>query len=703
MSKKSIVIFLFFLISISISNPIKAEEAVKKTDKKSIEAVRLSSPPKIDGVLDDVWKTGAIVSDPFYQWTPKEGAPSTEKTIVYIGYDDKNLYVAFRAFDSEPDKIWAHLATRDSINKDDIVWISLDTFNDQRLAYEFICNPLGIQWDVFMTPDVWDATFDTVWKSAGKLTGDGYIVEMAIPFKSLRFPKTEVQDWGFQIHRNVKRRDEHSSWSPFYEDRGRYFYQMGTLKGLKNITPSTNIEAIPEMTAYKNKGKDVKGDIGLNLRASPSPNFSLDAAINPDFSQIELDPIRVLTNLRFPVLIAEKRPFFLERADLFNTPINTVHTRTIVNPLWGAKATGKIGKTNFGTIFARDEAKTNESTFALGRLNMDVGNNNTLGAMYTDREKSENYYNRVAGLDTKIRFNEIYYISAQGLYSFTDSDSIQNKEGQALYAKFSREAREFIGSLTYEDITPDFQSDAGFIPRTNYRKGQINLQHKNYVEKRYLTSWGPSAVYYRIYSNGGTLTDEYKEFKLSASASNWSGGIAVLPNNLERFNDTDFYIDKIKFDATFSPSKYYNGSTYVTFGEGIHYSSPIEKGDFYSIEFYLTLKPTSFIQLESSIIKSNLSEKGSSQTLSDQETFRETARVQMTKYLSTRIIGDYTKIKTPTDTTKTITGSGLLAYVLHPGTAFYLGYDFTREKTDTSRWSTTNETIFTKLTYRFRY
>ncbi|MBU2572468.1 MAG: carbohydrate binding family 9 domain-containing protein [Elusimicrobia bacterium] len=393
-----------------------------------LEIPYLDTPPVIDGIIDEpVWEKAKKTTD-FTQLQPKEGEPMTEETVAYIGYDSRDLYVAFHAKDSEPQKIRAHLAPRDQISGDDWLGIILDTFGDQRRAYEFFSNPLGIQMDLFSSAGTEDLAPDFVWHAAGRLSPDGYTAEFRIPLKSLRFPDIENQRWRVCFVRNIERKNEKGLWPLFHADSGSLFSQMADLRGIHGITPGGRLELIPEFTASKSMPFEYQKNsshldswnmrAGANVRYGISPNWAMDAAYNPDFSQVEADQPQIQANQRFPLFFPEKRPFFMEGADLFSTPLRIVNTRTIVEPQYGFKLTGKQNAWSGGALLANDRSR-NESSFNIFRLNRDIGSESTVGAIYSGRELGAGEYNRVAGVDGKFRLSKLYTLQFQGVGSFT--------------------------------------------------------------------------------------------------------------------------------------------------------------------------------------------------------------------------------------------------------------------------------------------
>jgi len=314
---------------------------------------RVSSPPPIEAFLDmkpsPLWQDKLAEVKGLIQRIPHDGEPSSQKTEVYLGYDDKNLYAIFICFDTEPQKIRARLSRREDIIDDDSVEIMLDTFNDHRRAYAFLSNPLGVQADALWTEGQdFDFSFDTVWDSQGKITDRGFVVWISIPFRSLRFPSSDPQTWGILLNRGIPRNNEDTFW-PQYSSRiaGR-LNQEGQATGLEGISPGRNLQFIPHGIFRSFRELDLRdpfnptytqraayGQVGLDGKAVLKDKFVLDATINPDFSQVESDEPQVTVSQRFEVFFPEKRPFFLENSNYFDTPINLFFTRRIAQPQYG--------------------------------------------------------------------------------------------------------------------------------------------------------------------------------------------------------------------------------------------------------------------------------------------------------------------------------------------------------------------------------
>jgi hypothetical protein len=388
----------------------------------SVDIPRVTAAPQIDDFLEmkpSERVRGQLARvDGFIQTIPSDGKPASQPTEVYLGYDQKNLYVVFLAFDGEPDKVRGTMARRENIdNNDDWVEVAIDTFNDQRNAYLFDCNSLGVQWDALYQENRGsvlsggeDQSYDTLWYSEGKITGRGFVVWIAIPFRSLRFPDQASQKWGMHFRRYVSRIPELSAW-PHISSRiqGR-LNQDAVVTGLENVSPGRNVQLIPYTTFRSFRALDdrdpsqpyfreVRGefDAGLDAKVVLKDQFVVDGTINPDFSQVESDDPQVTVNQRFEVYFPEKRPFFMENAIYFQTPINLVFTRRIADPQFGGRLTGKSGPYAIGAMFMDDQAPGERvlegdpmygerAKFGIVRVSRDVMSQSTIGVIYTDRE-----------------------------------------------------------------------------------------------------------------------------------------------------------------------------------------------------------------------------------------------------------------------------------------------------------------------------
>jgi hypothetical protein len=498
-----------------------------QTAPTPISIPKFDKAPIIDGKLDEeVWQKAAVLKN-FYQIQPGDNTPPSKPTEVLIGFDPHFLYIAFKATD-EPDKVRATLAKRDNIFSDDYVGVMLDTFNDKRKAFEVFFNPFGIQGDGILTEGRGeDFSVDLLMESKGIVHETGFNVEIAIPFKSLRFEAGKGKLWGAHFFRRIQRFEaELDSWMPFSRSIDSNLSQAGHLTGLEGISVERTIELIPSATVSQNSrfvpslspsaraidpgrivNEPLRFDLGLTAKFIPSSAVTVDLAINPDFAQVEADQLVVTANQRFPIFFPEKRPFFLEGIDIFQTPVTVVHTRAIVDPDVAVKTTGKLGRNTFGLMVASDNGPGNLSADDRGALNAcvdlraldprvkcnnerlldknayigvlrlkrDVGKENSLGMLATSYNFIDKH-NQVLGIDGRFRMDQKTTVSFQTLgttsrnFFFDPNDGVtryRTGNGFGYTMDYNVSGRNWGWELYGEGFTQDYRTDVGFVQRTN--------------------------------------------------------------------------------------------------------------------------------------------------------------------------------------------------------------------------------------------
>ncbi len=607
------------------ANAPLADKAVRV--KTVVNMVRFDSVPVIDGRLDDaVWRTAARL-DNFYQTQPGDNVRPSKPTEARFGYDAKHFYIAIHAFD-EPSKIRATIAKRDEVFGEDNIRIYLDTFNDGRRAYLLGFNPLGIQADAIYTENGGtDFSFDIVMESKGIITEDGYTIEVAIPFKSLRYEAGKGKLWGFHVWRNIDRlNDEVDSFMPISRDIAGLLNQAGKLTGLEDIDTERTIEIIPSLTLSQT-GRRV-GVFALQPPASPSepeqlarvgsrftngslefepgltakfgltPTVTLDFALNPDFAQVEADATVVTANQRFPIFFPEKRPFFLEGIDIFQTRMNILNTRAIVDPDVAAKLTGKRGRNSFGFILASDNAPGNFSDedridpdrrgsftrfldptatildrnayIGVLRVKRDIGaKDSSLGFFATTYNFIERH-NHLAGFDGRFRltpqtFAEFQITGTNSRRVFFDPDNLfpdprfpndpnqpnqPNRTTQNIYRTgngfgysyaVDKTARNFGYTLNGVGRTRDYRADVGFTPRTNTNQHRFAFRFSDdpdakrfIIGKRFTSQFVTSHDFQGRSQNHQNVT----EVRLSLQRNSSIGG--GIETGYERLFETEF-------------------------------------------------------------------------------------------------------------------------------------------------------------------
>ena len=483
---------------------VQAQQAVYDGHLRQLDVrvPRIEATVHIDGVLDeDVWRQAALLTG-FSQYRPVDSRPAEDSTQVLVFYASDAIYFGIRAFEKHGTVVRATLADRDKIGADDNIQILLDTFNDRRRALLFAVNPLGAQQDGVRSEGiagaagggnaggrfdgVVDLNPDYVYESQGRVTPSGFEVEVRIPFKSLRYQSAAVQDWGIQIVRVTQHTAYEDTWTPVVRANASFLIQSGSLKGLTGMRRGLVMDLSPEFTsrvdgapaaaAYRYGVVDPQ--LGANLRWGVTQNLSMTGTVNPDFSQVEADVGQVTVNERFAVFFPEKRPFFLEGLEQFDTPNALIYTRRISAPVGGAKLTGKLGGTGVAYIGAVDDnnlsATGDHPIVNLLRLRRDLGTSSTVGLAYTDRIDG-NASNRVLGVDARIIWLKRWFTSLQVAGSWTHDTVSPGLRAGTLWdaTLYDFTGRSYGNHGEFVGFSRDFSAQSGFVNRVNVVQGRI--------------------------------------------------------------------------------------------------------------------------------------------------------------------------------------------------------------------------------------
>ncbi|HVD33973.1 MAG TPA: DUF5916 domain-containing protein [Gemmatimonadales bacterium] len=468
---------LALLLLLQAPGPSSAA-VVEGKGSPTAEIPRLESAVQIDGKLDEpVWSQATRLTG-FWQYQPVDGRPAEEETEVLAWYAPDAIYFGIIAHDRNPSAIRATVADRDNIDNDDYTVLDLDTFHDRRRAFFFAVNPLGVQSDGVrsegagqvssLIPGSVDNNPDFTWQSKGRITDRGYEVEIRIPFRSLRYPGSGPQSWGFNVTRVVQRTGYTDTWTDVRRANASFIGQEGAIGGLHDMRHGVTVEAQPFVTATANGSRDgvsgqftredVNPDAGLNLRLGFS-NYALDATANPDFSQVESDEGQVTVNERFALFFPEKRPFFLEGIELFGSPQTLVYTRRIVDPKAGAKVTGKFGQLGVAHLTAVDETDAGDAWFNISRFRRDFGRNSIAGVTFTNRDQSGSH-NRVLAADFRYVWS-LYYTQFQYGRSWTTG----SRSAPIWQAEYDRTGRSWGFNYLLNGQGDGFDAQAGFVNR----------------------------------------------------------------------------------------------------------------------------------------------------------------------------------------------------------------------------------------------
>lgn len=469
----------------------------------SITVPRIQASIQVDGVLDEpVWSQASRLGG-FWQYQPIDGRPAVEQTDVLVWYSPTAIHFGILAHDHDPSSIRATLPDRDHLESEDTVTIYLDTFLDRRRAFFFTVNPLGVQQDGMHSEAGFNAGTlsgggmddknpDFLFDSKGRVADDGYVVEVLIPFKTLRYPAGGApQKWGLQIRRIVQRTGYKDTWTDARKAGESFLAQSGTIEGLRDMERGVVTEIQPVVTTAVNGSRPAAGapfvrdtpDIrpGANFRFSTS-NLTFDSTINPDFSQVEADAGQVTVNERFALNYPEKRPFFLEGIDMFASPNQLVYTRRIVDPIVGEKVTGKLGPLNIAYMLMKEKKDTGGALSNIARVRHDFGYDTTLGLTFTSRSAADGS-NQVVAIDERTIFKKLYYVQFQAAQSWTQTQGGPRRSSSLWMAELDRTGRAFGINYKLIGTGANFQAQSGFIARNNVVQAQLYNRYSWYFSK----------------------------------------------------------------------------------------------------------------------------------------------------------------------------------------------------------------------------
>ena len=698
-----IMIPLICLTFIAGGTAFAQEQRYEQNQIKIVNIPKVSRPPKFEDFINGTPREAELVITDFLQVDPGDGDPPSQPTTAYLSYDEKNLYAAFYAKD-DPSKIRATVGRRDAIFSDDRVSISLDTFLDRQRNYWFESNAYGVQMDGTNLNGVDDYNFDTLWYSEGRIVEDGYVVLMTIPFKSLRFSNAPVQTWGLMVSRAIQRNNEWVNW-PYLTWRlmPSWAGQFGDLTGIRDISPGRNMQFIPyagfSRANYRDPFKpglqyDTENDFraGLDAKIVLRDALTLDMTLNPDFSQVESDSPQVTVNQRFEVFFPEKRPFFMENADYFQTPENIFFSRRMADPQFGARLTGKIGRWAIGALAGDDRAPgeiapedsghySDRAAVGIFRLYRELGKESRIGGLITSRDFAGSS-NRVFSMDTRLKLNQNLVLTGQMMGSLSRDLDGDDRNGTAGYLRLAQSGRHFSANAYYRDRSPEFETDLGFIPRVDIRETGWSTSYSWRPQKGTVLSFGPSFSGSVIYDYDGTLMDWTLSPSFRVELPKNTSMSFTHNESFERFFGEDFRKNSNKVSVSSQWQKWLHFSSSLEHGDGINYFPAAGERPFLAkslnTSFTLKLMPTPQLQIDETYLYTRLAADGRG-TVFNNHIWRTKANYQFTREFALRAIVDYNAVL-PNDALvmlerqKRLGLDVLFTYMLHPGTALHIGY-----------------------------
>ena len=719
--------------------------------QRRISPARIESAPVIDGRLDDdVWRDAAHITD-LYQRRPHDGTPATEASDIFLAYDSTNLYLGFHAHYSDPGLLRANRRDRDETFEDDLFLVYLDPFLDQQRAYVFTVNGYGVQGDAVLNTrgfgrgregvprgdGSWDVLFDT----AAEIVDDGFTAEMAIPFKSIRYPQRAAgvpHQWGAQIARLIVGKDEVVLWSPVSRDVSSFMPQMGFLDGMTDLSRSHNhrdpahLYGDPVWRARPrdrppSHDKDTRPEGGINFKYGVTSNLTADVTLNPDFSQVESDLPQIEVNQRFALFYPELRPFFIEGAEIFDIegPITAVHTRRIVDPLLGAKLTGKVGRTTVGVMYADDEApgdvddpddplRGSAARTLVGRVRYDLYSESHVGAIVTNRELHDSH-SRLVGIDSNFRLNDTHSVAFRAVQTAHRDLEGEAAEGYLRDAELRMRGRHLRYAVRYYELSPEFRTDVGFVQRTDQRVVSSTGSYVWWPEK-WLQRWGPEYTYLRNHDFDGVRQDETAGAGLNFAFAQNNFVATNYDRVLERYAGTDFVKNRFRVFARSDTSRRIGLSLEYRQGDQVYFDPANSYlGRERGISAYINLRPISRLKSEINIDTNRFTDplRGGAEVF-EVRILRALTTWQFSNRLRARNISEYNTFDRKFDL------NVLFTYRVNAGTVFYAGYDDHYQQADRIDWEfdrealtnhlffstdrrRTNRAIFLKVQYLFRY
>jgi hypothetical protein len=666
----------------------------------------------------------------FIERYPDDGTPARDTTTAFLGYTHEYLFIAFICRDRTPGLIRAHMLQRDSLADDDHVRVMLDTFHDQRRAFVFESNPLGIQADALYSEQTgYDFSFDTVWSTWGRLTRYGYVVLMRIPFASLYFAKTAPGDprtWGIILERSISHSNESDYWPRSNPNVAGQLTQDAAIQGFEDVEHGQNLQFEPYTLARSvrqlntadpvNPFFDVKhlqGYTGLDAKFILHNSLVLDTTVNPDFSQVGINN-PAAPNQRFPPFFPEVRPFFIENSSYFQTPISLYYTNNIITPQYGARLTGKLGPWAMGFLDVDDrspgQAVAQESPeantrahFYIGRVDRDIGSHSNAGLVYADREYLGSF-NRAGGLDYRARMGERWTYTGQVLTSQTRniSDSTQGEQecenfaltcsGQAWFQQVSYSDLHRQWWFAYDDTSAGFVTDTGFFVRPDVREPNGRFTYTFRPSGGPILDHGPSIYAERIWDHTGLPLDDYLHPSYNIDFKDRTSLYAYVSIGQDRLRPIDYpaLTTNVEYDTHSAGVSFYTSpvpwlAADLGYNQGatINYQPPSGQGpdpvNVSSPSISLDVKPFDATDLSNSYVFTQFTNPDSGDLVYDNHELISRWNYQFNKALSLNLIGQYIATLPHSDSTdlsnsKDLFADALLTYMPHPGTALYLGY-----------------------------
>jgi len=747
---RSVHLFVYFILIIAATALAAPDDDWVATYHPQMDISRTTGEIEIDGLLNDAGWSGQAQARHFAEHNPGDQVQPPVATVAMLTYDDDYLYVAYICYD-DPAKVRASFTERDRIWNDDYVITAIDTYADQSWAYEIACNPLGIQGDLLWSANGGeDMGYDMIFHSAGCITSNGWQIEMAIPWSSLRFPNSDEQVWRIDFWRNHPRevRGQYS-WAAYDRDESCWPCQWGTVTGIRGVRPGKGIEIMPSQIFTQAGGRDgdtdwnndpVMGEFSIGAKANLSSSFTIEGTYNPDFSQIEADAAQIDVNSTFALFFPERRPFFQEGSDMFRTYFNAVYTRSINNPIFATKVTGRPNGTSFALLTARDENTPftlpfqENSAFALGgestsnilRVRQSLGEGSQIGILATDRRIDGGGHNTVASIDGRIRLTQQLQVEFQAMGTDTEEpDDIdltgdfdgatfdggkhtrafdgESFKGRAGYGSLEFNDRRWSFDVDYWEYSPTLRVDNGFQPNNDRRQVSGSSAYtQRYDNHPVINWWSPRFGWGRVWNWDSQRKDEWLWGGIGTSF-NWAQAyveISHMESN-ESFGGIQFNgIDSWDINGNLNPSDLLNGGFNLRTGHRIA-RGDLVMGKEHGANVWMNFKPIDRFLFSTSWNWVESENAYTGESLFRGYILRSHWSLQLTRELSARLVIQYNDFSESWD------ADPLITYRINPFSTFYFGStrDYAVIDPDSDgieSWRLIDRQYFMKLQYLFQ-
>jgi hypothetical protein len=757
-----IILFLF-------CSTIIASGSFEPTYKPTLKTVLAPARIDVDGNLtDEAWRLAGRAGN-FVERYPGDMTEPEVKTDVLMTYDKDNLYVAFICHD-DPRTLRATMCQRDQYGGDDCVALLIDPYATASWAYEFFVNPYGVQKDRLWSNVLGEnAGFDMIWESAAQITDSGYQVEIAIPFASMRFPNKDVQSWRVDFWRNRPREElKQYSWAAYDRNEQCWVCQWGTVEGITDVHPGKGLELLGSLISNQigrlsnqydpdsrfDNGK-ILGEFSLGSKYAVSSDVTLEASYNPDFSQIEADAAPIDVNSPVALMYPERRPFFQEGSDIFMTLFNSFYSRTIRDPIFAAKMTGRMERTRFGVVTAADEntpylipleegnliVNTGKSYMNVVRAAQSIGRSSMLGFVFSDHRLEGGGSGTVGAIDGNIRLSRNYSVVGQFILTHTtEPDKAgptadfagltfdrgrrtamfdgESYSGDAMITQFRRRARHWNFTLDYNHVSPSYRTETGYDPLNNYRNGSVMTSYSWQFEKGPFSDITAGVYTLRRWNYEGIRKIENNHLDLGFQTRYAQTGCNFSYSyNSELYEGIRFAdLWNFGFDIYSTLSSQVSAGTMIRYGRGFSYFLPSHGyGHEIMYDARFELKPIDRLTLSPSFSFVRNTQVETKERLFQQAIFRTRAQIQINRQFSIRLVGQYNKTKLLYPTMYGIAQSvserwdvdPLLTYRISSFSVLYLGSthdykNFAPESDGPGLWRMSARKFFMKIQYLFQ-